>query len=93
MAEKWKDISIKDKMQIFNGTTCVFAAIILYFVAFFIMFIDSFQLVSAGAMLLATGLAFFGITSYVKSQMLDFETRMYKRMSKIENSEKENNSK
>lgn len=87
MADGWKDISIKDKMQIFNGTSCVFAAIILYFVGFFIMLIQSYQLVSAGMILLGTGLAFFGITSYIKNQMVDFETRIDKRIRTVEANE------
>ena len=85
MGETWKEIPIKDKMQIINGTASVFAAIILYFVAFLITLCGSYQLVSAGATLLATGLAFFGITSYIKNQMIDFETKMGKRLDKIEN--------
>ena len=30
----WKEISIKEKMQIINGTVLVTAAIVLYFLAF-----------------------------------------------------------
>ena len=65
--EKWKNISIKEKWQIINGTILVFSAIILYFLAFIITLSIGFEVVSAGATLLATGLAFFGITSFVKN--------------------------
>ncbi len=87
--EKWKDISIKDKWQIINGTSLVFAAIILYFLSFALTLAIGFDVISAGATLLATGLAFFGITSYVKNQMVDFETRVNKKMKQLEDIEQE----
>ena len=87
--ENWKDISIKEKWQIINGTVCVFAAITLYFVAFLVTLSIGFDVISGGATLLATGLAFFGITSYIKNQMLDFETRVNKRMKQLEDIEQE----
>ena len=86
--EKWKNISIKEKWQIINGTILVFSAIILYFLAFIITLSIGFEVVSAGATLLATGLAFFGITSFVKNQMVDFETKMNKKMKDLENYER-----
>lgn len=87
--ENWKDISIKEKWQIINGTVCVFAAITLYFVAFLVTLSIGFDVISGGATLLATGLAFFGITSYIKNQMMDFETRVNKRMKQLEDIEQE----
>lgn len=87
--ENWKDISIKEKWQIINGTVCVFAAITLYFVAFLVTLSIGFDVISGGATLLATGLAFFGITSYIKNQMLDFETKVNKRMKQLEDIEQE----
>ena len=86
--EKWKTISIKEKWQIINGTILVFSAIILYFLAFIITLSIGFEVVSAGATLLATGLAFFGITSFVKNQMVDFETKMNKKLREIEEDER-----
>lgn len=74
-------------MQILNGTALIFSAIVLYFVAFIVSLTIDLQVVSAGATLLATGLAFFGITSYIKNQLLDFEATVNKRMKKIENEE------
>ena len=85
----WKEIGIREKMQLFNGTVLVLSAIILYFVAFIITFTIGFEVVSAGATLLATGLAFFGITSFVKNQMVDFEARMNDKMEKDERVERE----
>ena len=87
--ETWNDISIKEKWQIINGTVCVFAAIILYFVAFLVTLSIGFDVISGGATLLATGLAFFGITSYIKNQMLDFETKVNKKMKQLEDYEQE----
>jgi len=86
--EKWKNISVKEKWQIINGTILVFSAIILYFLAFIITLSIGFEVVSAGATLLATGLAFFGITSFVKNQMVEFETKMNKKLKEIEEDER-----
>ena len=85
MAEGWKDISIKEKMQIVNGTACVFGAIALYFIAFLVLFVGSYPLVSGGAMLLGTGLAFFGLGSFIKNQLMEFETRISNKMVGLEN--------
>ena len=51
MGETWKEISIKEKMQIVNGTACVFGAIILYFVAFLVLFVGSFSLLLVSLLL------------------------------------------
>lgn len=87
--ETWKNISIKEKWQIINGTVLIASAIILYFLAFLMTMTVGLEIVSAGATLLATGLAFFGITSYIKNQMIDFEARMQKRIKQIEDIEQE----
>ena len=80
MKETWKDISVKERWQIINGTVLVMSAIVLYFIAFIITLSIGFEIISAGATLLATGLAFFGITSYIKNQMTDFETKINDRI-------------
>ena len=87
--ETWKQISVREKMQIVNGTALVFAAIILYFLAFALTLTIGFDVISAGATLLATGLAFFGITSYIKNQMIDFETKVDRKIKKLEDIEQE----
>lgn len=84
----WKDTSIREKMQIINGTVLVFSAIVLYFLAFIITLSIGFEVVSAGATLLATGLAFFGITSFVKNQMVDFEAKVNDKLRKMERDER-----
>lgn len=87
MKETWREIGIKEKWQIINGTVLVMSAIILYFVAFIITLSIGFEIISAGATLLATGLAFFGITSFLKNQMVDFETKINRRISRMEDDE------
>lgn len=87
--ETWKEISVKEKWQIINGTVLVFSAVILYFVAFIVTLTIGFEVISAGATLLATGLAFFGITSYIKNQMVDFEVKVNKKMKQLEDIEQE----
>jgi hypothetical protein len=84
MKERWKDISVKDKFQLINGTVCVMSSIVLYFIAFLITLTGTWQLVSGGAFLLGTGLAFFGITAYVRTQMAEIEIKVDKELRKIE---------
>lgn len=78
--ETWKNIGIREKMQIVNGTVLIFAAIALYFVCFALTLTIGMTIVSAAGTMLATGLAFFGITSYIKNQMVDFETKVERKM-------------
>lgn len=87
--ESWKKISVREKWQIINGTVLVFSAIALYFLAFAITLTIGFDVISAGATLLATGLAFFGITSYIKNQMVDFETKVNQKIKRLEDIEQE----
>ena len=86
--ETWKNISIREKMQLINGTMLIISAIILYFVAFILTMTIGMEIVSAGATLLATGLAFFGITTYVKNQMVNFESKVEKQMKEYEDRER-----
>ena len=89
----WKEICVREKFQIINGTLLTLSAIILYFLAFLLTLSIGFEVVSAGTTLLATGLAFFGITSFVKNQMVNFEANINDKLRKIENDgkfEKEN---
>ena len=81
----WKEIGVREKFQIVNGTVLILSAIILYFLAFLITLSIGFEIISAGATLLATGLAFFGISSFVKNQMVHFEAHINDKLRKIEN--------
>lgn len=87
--ESWKNISAREKMQIINGTALVFSAIALYFIAFAITLTIGFEIISAGTTLLATGLAFFGITSYIKNQMMDFQVKVDQKIKKLEDIEQD----
>lgn len=84
MKESWRDISIKDKFQILNGTVLIVAAIALYFLSFILTLSIGMGVVSACSTMLATGLAFFGITAYIKNQMADFEIKMNRRIKEVE---------
>ena len=87
--EKWKEIGIKEKMQIVNGTSLTFAAIALYFFAFFLTYTVGYPVVSAGATMLGSGLAFFGITAFVRNEMVQLETTVDRKLKQMEVEEKE----
>lgn len=87
--KRWSTIDVKEKFQIVNGTLLVVSAIILYFLAFIITMSIGFEIISAGATLLATGLAFFGITSFVRNQMVDFEAKVNQKIRHLEDMEQE----
>ena len=89
MANTWRETGIREKFQLINGTVLIASAIVLYFLAFILTMTIGFEIISAGATLLATGLSLFGITSFVKNQMLEFETKMTKRMNKMEKKKNE----
>lgn len=78
--EKWKDIGVRDKFQLINGTVLIVSAIALYFLAFLITLSIGFDIISAGATMLASGLACFGIASFFKNQLVEFESKVYKRI-------------
>lgn len=87
--ETWRDTGIREKMQIINGTLLVFAAIALYFIAFIVTLTIGFEIISAGATLLGSGLAFFGITAFVKNQMVEFEAKVNNKIKRLEDIEQE----
>lgn len=86
--QSWVNIGIKDKMQIVNGTALVIAAIVLYFISFALTLEIGYNIITAGATLLATGLAFFGITSYIKNQVIDMQHDVNRKLEKIEEYER-----
>lgn len=87
MKDSWKDTGIREKMQIINGTVLVASAIALYFIAFIVTLTIGFEIISAGATLLGSGLAFFGITAFVKNQMVHFETKVDEKIRRLEDIE------
>jgi len=86
---KWKEIGIREKMQIVNGTALTFAAIILYFVAFIVTLTIHYPIISAGIAFLGAGLAYFGITAFVKGEMISFKTSIDDRIQAIEEKEQQ----
>lgn len=86
--ETWRNIGIREKMQIVNGTLLIVAAIALYFVCFVLTLTIGMTIVSASGTMLATGLAFFGITSYIRNQMVSFEAKVEKRIKDLDEIEK-----
>ena len=88
-SKTWRDTPIKEKFQIMNGTVLVFAAIVLYFVAFIVSMTIHMEIITAGATLLASALAFFGLNSFVKNQMIDFEARVNRKIKRLEDIEQE----
>lgn len=89
MKETWKETGIREKMQIINGTVLVAAAIALYFIAFIVTLTIGFEIISAGATLLGSGLAFFGITAFVKNQMVEFEAKVDSKIKRMEDIEQQ----
>ena len=87
--ESWKEIGAREKMQIVNGTALVFAAIVLYFLAFIFTLTVGYPIVSAGATMLGSGLAFFGITAFVRNEMVQLETTVDRKLKQMEVEEKE----
>lgn len=89
MKESWKETGIRERMQIINGTVLVAAAIALYFIAFIVTLTIGFEIISAGATLLGSGLAFFGITAFVKNQMVEFEAKVDNKIKRMEDIEQQ----
>jgi len=82
--EGWRDIGIRDKMQIINGTVLVFAAVILYFIAFIVTLSIGYPVITAGTTMLGVALAFFGITVFIRNQMIEFETTIDNKLRQLE---------
>ena len=85
----WKILPIKEKMQIVNGTLLVISAIVLYFISFLLTLAIGFDVISACGTLLASGLAFFGLSSFFKNQMIEFQAKMDERIRELGNERKE----
>lgn len=86
--QTWKSLHPREKWQIINATVLVMAAIILYFVAFVVTLTVGMGVVSAGGSMLATALALFGISGFVKNQMIEFETRIDNKMKEYDERER-----
>ena len=80
--KKWSELGARDKFQLVNGTALIVSAIVLYYVSFLITLTIGVGVISGGATLLGTGLALFGIGSYFKNQMVNFEANLEKEVDK-----------
>ena len=72
----WKNITAKEKMCIVNGTLLIISAICLYFISFLWLSAIGLDIISAGATLMGCGLAFFGLKSFIKSELIEFRTEV-----------------
>ena len=80
--QKWSELGVRDKFQLINASALIASAIILYFVCFIVTLTIGMGVISAGGTLLATGLALFGVGSYFKNQLVNFETNLEKEVDK-----------
>lgn len=80
--QKWSELGARDKFQLINASALIASAIILYFICFIVTLTVGMGVISAGGTLLATGLALFGVGSYFKNQMINFETNLEKEVDK-----------
>lgn len=78
--EKWSEMGARERWQIINGTALIFGSIILYFLSFILTLSIGMGEISACSSMMATALALFGITSYFKNQITEFETRIEREM-------------
>lgn len=90
IGESWKEMGAREKWQTVNGTVCIWSAIILYFVSFLMSLSIGMGEVSAGTTLLGSGLALFGITSYFKNELTEFETKVKRQIIEEEEKRKRN---
>lgn len=86
----WKQSSLKEKFQVVNGTLLIVSAIVLYFLSFILTYTIGVGIISACASMFGTALALFGITSYVKTSMIDLQTEVKEKLKKLEELEKKN---
>ena len=74
--DSWKEIGAREKMCIINGTLLIISAICLYFISFLWLSAIGLDIISAGATLMGCGLAFFGLKSFIKSELIEFKTEV-----------------
>ena len=74
--DSWGAIGAREKMCIVNGTLLIISAICLYFISFLWLSAIGLDIISAGATLMGCGLAFFGLKSFIKSELIEFKTEV-----------------
>lgn len=70
----------KETLQNINGTVCIVSGIALYYLSFLLTLKIGLDVISAGGTLFATGLAFFGLSAFFKNQLVEFETKIMKKI-------------
>lgn len=83
----WKNITAKEKMCIINGTLLIISAVCLYFISFLWLSAIGLDIISAGATLMGCGLAFFGLKSFIKSELIEFKTEVENKINSITQNE------
>ena len=85
--DSWNNIGIRAKMCIINGTFLVMSAVCLYFISFLWLSAIGLDIISAGATLMGCGLAFFGLKSFIKSELIEFKTEVENKINSMTNNE------
>lgn len=85
--DSWNNIGIRAKMCIINGTLLVMSAVCLYFISFLWLSAIGLDIISAGATLMGCGLAFFGLKSFIKSELIEFKTEVENKINNIAQNE------
>ena len=85
--DSWNNIGIRAKMCIINGTFLAMSAVCLYFISFLWLSAIGLDIISAGATLMGCGLAFFGLKSFIKSELIEFRTEVENKINSMTNNE------
>ena len=85
--DSWASIGAREKMCIINGTAAIISAIILYFTSFLWLAKIGLDIISAGATLMGCGLAFFGLKSFIKSELIEFRTEVENKINSMTKNE------
>lgn len=85
--DSWESIGAREKMCIINGTLLIISAICLYFISFLWLSAIGLDIISAGATLMGCGLAFFGLKSFIKSELIEFKTEVENKINSMTNNE------
>ena len=84
---KWKELPIKEKIKYCISIGLVSASIILGFISFFILFEIPGSVLGLEGIWLATALAVIGIGMYFHNSLVQFETKVNKRLEELNKDE------
>jgi len=78
--KKWSELGAGEKVQILSAVGLIISGIVLGFVSFvWLQFIPGSVLAQSG-IYISAALAIFGIASYFKTEMADFQTKVRDRL-------------